>query len=240
MKNSSIILENVHVDYPINQAKSFGDFFTKSPAKQTVSALRGINLNIHGGERVGIIGLNGAGKSTLLKVMARIYHPTAGFAQTTGHVCPLFELATGFEMELSGWSNIHIRALLLGMPRQEIKEKVREIAEFTELGEFLNYPVRTYSSGMFIRLAFAVSTAIDPEILLLDEVIGAGDLAFTNKAQQRMNEFIEKGQIIVLSSHSPELLKKFCSRTIWLEHGVIRMDGSTKDVWDAYSDTIKK
>jgi ABC-type polysaccharide/polyol phosphate transport system ATPase subunit len=233
--SSSIILQNVNVDYPLNQPKQLKDYFIKKEPAKAVRALSGVNLQINKGERVGLIGLNGAGKSTILKVMAKIYHPTEGICQTTGHVCPLFELATGFEMEQSGWANIYIRAMLLGMPRDQIKEKMHEIAAFTELGHFLNYPVRTYSSGMFIRLAFAVSTAIDPDILLLDEVIGAGDMAFTQKAQMRMNEFIEKGQIIVLSSHAPDLLKKFCSRTIWLNKGTIMMDGPTAEVWDAYT-----
>lgn len=201
-----------------------------------INALSNINISIERGERVGLIGLNGAGKSTLLKVMAGIYPTTGGVAQTRGHVCPMFEFATGFEMNQSGWDNIKIRALLLGLKPKEIQAKMQEIAEFSELGEFLNYPVRTYSAGMFIRLAFSVSTAINPEVLLLDEVMGAGDINFAHKAQERMKKFMTQGKILVFSSHSPDLVSDFCERTIWLEKGRLRMDGKTEQVLKAYSD----
>lgn len=203
--------------------------------KYSVDALRNLKLGIGHGERVGLIGLNGAGKSTLLKVMARIYPPTSGTAVVQGHVCPMFEFATGFEMNQSGRDNIRIRGMLLGMSPAEIEEKLPGIAEFTELGEFLDYPVRTYSTGMFIRLAFAVSTSINPEILLIDEVMGAGDIRFADKAKRRMFEFMEQGKILVFASHSPNLLELFCSRTIWLESGSIRMDGDTREVLESYS-----
>lgn len=204
-------------------------------SQYVVDALQSLNLSIGHGERVGLIGLNGAGKSTLLKVMARIYPPTSGTATIRGHICPMFEFATGFEMNQSGRDNIRIRGLLLGMSPAEIEEKLPEIAEFTELGEFLDYPVRTYSSGMFVRLAFAVSTSVNPEILLIDEVMGAGDIKFADKARRRMFEFMEQGKVLVFASHSPELLKSFCKRSIWLESGRIRMDGDTAEVLDTYA-----
>jgi lipopolysaccharide transport system ATP-binding protein len=215
--------------------------FAKGPAKPQnyhVEALKNINLEIRHGERVGLLGLNGAGKSTLLKVMAGIYPPTAGRVEKQGHVCPMFEFATGFEMNQSGWDNIRTRALLLGMPRDEIESKLHEIGEFTELGEFLSYPVRTYSSGMFIRLAFAVSTSINPEILLLDEVMGAGDLRFAEKAKKRMFEFMEQGKILVFSSHNFDLLATFCERTIWLNKGQVVADGLTSEVTAAYQGSV--
>jgi ABC-type polysaccharide/polyol phosphate transport system ATPase subunit len=199
-----------------------------------IEALKGVTLDIRAGERVGLIGHNGAGKSTILKVMAGIYPPTAGSAKTVGHVCPLFEFATGFEYNRSGWENIRIRAMLLGMPPDEIEARLPEIAEFSELKEFLDYPVRTYSSGMFIRLAFAVSTAVNPEILLLDEVMGAGDLSFTEKANKRMREFMDQGKILVFSSHNLDMLGEYCSRTLWLDHGTLKADGPTPDVVAAY------
>lgn len=201
----------------------------------SVDALRQVNLRIGSGERVGLIGLNGAGKSTLLKVMAKIYPPTSGRVTVRGHVCPMFEFATGFEMNQSGWDNIRIRGLLLGMSPAEIEEKLPEIGAFTELGEFLDYPVRTYSAGMFVRLAFAVSTSINPEILLIDEVMGAGDIRFADKAKRRMYEFMEQGKILVFASHAAPLLESFCKRTIWLEAGGVRMDGETSEVLDCYS-----
>jgi ABC-type polysaccharide/polyol phosphate transport system ATPase subunit len=206
----------------------------KAASTYRVDALDNVNLEIKQGERVGLIGLNGAGKSTLLKVMAGIYPPTSGSIVSRGHVCPMFEFATGFEMNQSGWDNIRIRGLLLGMSPDEIEGKLPEIAAFTELGGFLDYPVRTYSSGMFIRLAFAVSTSINPEILLIDEVMGAGDIKFAEKAKGRMLEFMEQGKILVFSSHSFDLLKSFCGRTIWLEKGKVVMDGQTDAVVNAY------
>ncbi|SDA91045.1 ABC transporter ATP-binding protein [Mesorhizobium qingshengii] len=204
-----------------------------------VEALKDVTIAIEQGERVGLIGLNGAGKSTLLKVMAGIYMPTSGIAETEGHVCPMFEFATGFEMHQSGRDNIRIRGLLLGMTPDEIEAKLPEIEDFTELGEFLAYPVRTYSAGMFIRLAFAVSTSINPEILLIDEVMGAGDIRFAEKAKRRMFEFMEQGKILVFSSHNFDLLKSFCARTIWLEKGRIIMDGETEKVIAKYRSSQK-
>ncbi|MFY8063299.1 MAG: ABC transporter ATP-binding protein, partial [Usitatibacteraceae bacterium] len=153
---------------------------------------------------------------------------------TVGHVCPLFEFATGFEYNRSGWENIRIRAMLLGMHPDEIEAKLPEIAEFSELGRFLDYPVRTYSTGMFVRLAFAVSTSVNPEILLLDEVMGAGDLSFTEKANVRMREFMDQGKILVFSSHSLDLLTEYCNRTVWMNRGRIIEDGPTPAVVNAY------
>ncbi|MBI3798049.1 MAG: ABC transporter ATP-binding protein [Deltaproteobacteria bacterium] len=177
---------------------------------RVIHALRSVSLTIQAGERVGIIGPNGAGKSTLLKVLARIYPPQRGEVKVEGHVCPLFEFVTGFEMEATGWDNIRTRALLLGMSAKEIEQKIEEIAQFTDLGEFLDIPVRCYSSGMLLRLAFATSTAVDPEILLLDEVMAAGDAAFIERAQTRMNELMERASIVVFASHSLQMLAKFC------------------------------
>ena len=211
-------------------------FSTNTSRQQSyrVEALKNVNLEIRRGERVGLVGLNGAGKSTLLKVMAGIYPPAEGSVERSGHVCPMFEFATGFEMNQSGWDNIRIRGMLLGMTPREIEEKLGEIAEFTELGEFLDYPVRTYSSGMFIRLAFAVSTSINPEILLLDEVMGAGDIRFAEKAKQRMLGFMEQGKILVFTSHSLDLLGTYCGRTIWIDKGRIVADGPTSEVVAMY------
>ena len=203
-----------------------------------IEALKDVSLSIAAGERVGLIGHNGAGKSTLLKVMAGIYPPTAGAARTSGHVCPLFEFATGFEYNRSGWENIRIRGMLLGMTPDQIEMRLPEIAAFCELGEFLDYPVRTYSTGMFIRLAFAVSTAVNPEILLLDEVMGAGDLAFTEKANKRMREFMDQGKILVFSSHNLDMLAEYCSRTLWLDHGTLVADGPTSEVIARYKASV--
>lgn len=203
-----------------------------------IQALGSVSLRIQAGERVGIIGPNGAGKSTLLKVLARIYSPQKGEVQVDGHVCPLFEFVTGFEMDATGWDNIRTRALLLGMPAREIEEKIDEIGRFTELGEFLDMPVRHYSSGMLLRLAFATSTAVDPDILLLDEVMAAGDAAFIERARARMDSLMERASIVVFASHSLQVLPTFCERTIWLDHGRIVMDGWTTRVVQAYEASV--
>jgi len=207
------------------------------PERRIVHALKSISLDIDHGERVGLMGLNGAGKSTILKVMAGIYPPTSGEARIDGHVSAMFELATGFEMTQTGWDNIRIRGMLLGLTPAQVEERIHQIAEFSELGEFLDYPVKTYSAGMFIRLAFSVSTAINPEILLLDEVMGAGDVQFANKAKRRMHEFMEQGKILVFSSHSLDMLEAFCERVIWLRKGEIVLDGDAKGVLAEYQRT---
>ena len=206
---------------------------------RTVHALKDISLSIRSGERVGLIGHNGAGKSSLLKVMAGIYPPQRGVVQTEGHVCPLFEFVTGFEMEATGWENIRTRALLLGMSPKEIDQKIDDIAAFSNLGEFLDIPVRHYSTGMFVRLAFATSTAVDPQILLLDEVMAAGDAAFIESARRRMNELMERANIVVFASHSLDVLPSFCDRALLLDHGEIVADGWTADVVRSYMEDAR-
>ena len=201
---------------------------------RTVKALKDLSLTIKSGERVGIIGHNGAGKSTLLKVLAGIYPPQRGRVTIDGHVCPLFEFVTGFEMEATGWENIRTRALLLGMSPKEIEKKIDGIAAFSSLGEFLDIPVRHYSTGMFVRLAFATSTAVDPQILLLDEVMAAGDAAFIESARRRMNELMLRASIVVFASHSLDVLPSFCDRTILLKEGRIVADGPTAEVVGLY------
>ena len=204
---------------------------------RTIKALQSITLTIKSGERVGLIGPNGAGKSTLLKVMAGIYPPQRGVVRIEGHVCPLLEFATGFEMEANGWENIRTRALLLGMSVAEIERKSENIAQFSGLGDFLDIPVRCYSSGMLLRLAFATSTAVDPQILLLDEVMAAGDAAFIENARKRMDHLMERASIVVFATHSLNVLPKFCDRTILLDHGRIVADGPTQEVIQQYMES---
>lgn len=215
----------------------FRGFRRRGPVRR-VEALRNVSLEIRRGERVGLIGPNGAGKTTLLKVIGGIYHPTSGEAEVRGHVCPLFEFATGFEMDLSGWDNIRIRCMLLGMPRREVERKIDGIAEFSGLGEFLDYPVRTYSAGMFIRLAFSATTAVDAEILLLDEIMAAGDLDFAARAKRRMLDMIGRGEIVVLSSHVLDELADICNRIVWLEKGRVRLDGPSREVVERYREAV--
>lgn len=222
-------------DILIPGSKKFNDFSKDG----TVHAIKDMNLEIKEGERVTIIGHNGAGKSTFLKMVSGIYPPTSGELKVQGRISSMFELATGFEMEQSGFDNIYLRGLMLGESPKQIKEKMREIAEFSELGDFLNMPVKYYSSGMFIRLAFSVSTAIKPEILLLDEVVGAGDAAFIAKANKRMKELMSSSSIMVLVTHSMKDAVELGNRCIWFERGKIMMDGEPQKVTKEYLKNMK-
>ncbi len=215
-------------------------FWPRRASPRTVRALREVSLDIVAGERIGLIGPNGAGKTTLLKVMAGIYPPQAGEVHVEGRVCPLFEFDTGFEMDATGWDNIRTRALLLGMTARQIEEQIEEIGRFAELGEFLDVPVRCYSSGMLLRLTFATSTAVEPEILLLDEVMASGDASFIQRARARMDQMMERARIVVFATHALDLLPKICERTIWLDHGRIVLDGHTADVVSAYLDDVER
>ena len=186
------------------------------------------------GERVGIIGHNGAGKSTLLKLLAGIYPPTSGTRRVSGRVSSLFDISLGFEPEANGWDNIRFRSYLQGETPRSVQPRMQTIADFSELGEFLDMPVRYYSSGMLVRLAFSVATAIEPEILIVDEVLSAGDHSFQAKAQQRMQALISHAQAVVVVSHDLSSLTKMCSRILWLDHGRIQMSGPAEEVISAY------
>ncbi len=198
-----------------------------------VHALSGVNLQVGRGDRVGVIGHNGAGKSTLLKLLAGVYQPTSGTMEVEGKVSSLFDLALGFEQDATGWENISYRSYLQGETPRTVKAKRNAIAEFSELGEFLNTPVRYYSAGMIVRLAFAIATAIDPEILLVDEVLSVGDLAFQEKARQRMRDMVDRAHLMVMVSHDLETLPKVCNRGIWMDHGRM-IEGPIDEVIAAY------
>ncbi len=203
--------------------------------RMRVRALQDVNLTLDEGDRVGVIGHNGAGKSTLLKLLAGIYPPTKGKRLVDGQISSLFDIALGFESEATGWENIGYRSYLQGETPKTIKDKIQPIAEFSELGDFLDMPVRHYSSGMSVRLAFSIATAIEPEILLVDEVLSAGDMAFQDKARRRMQEMMSKAKIIVMVSHDLTSIAKLCDRALWLDHGTIRADGPADEVIEAYT-----
>ncbi|MGL6094901.1 MAG: ABC transporter ATP-binding protein, partial [Fimbriiglobus sp.] len=196
----------------------------------SVHALSQINLSCQDGDRVGIIGHNGAGKSTMLKLLAGVYPPTSGTRVVEGRICSLFDIALGFEGDANGWDNIKYRAYLQGETPRTLKSKIDGIAEFSELGEFLNVPVRYYSAGMMIRLAFSIATAIEPEVLLIDEVLSVGDLAFQQKAQKRMREMMVKARLMVVVSHDLASVEAICNRVLWMKHGSVIRDGNPKDV----------
>lgn len=203
-----------------------------------IQALEGVSFHFEPGDRVALIGHNGSGKSTLLRVIAGIYHPASGVMEVQGRVAALFDTAFGMDQDSTGYENILLRGLYLGLTREEIERQADDIAEFTELGEFLDMPIRTYSAGMVARLAFAVSTAVNADILLIDEGIGAGDAAFVTKANDRLVGFIERAPIVVLSSHDPNLLKRFCTRGLVLQKGRLLFDGPVEDAFAHYGDVV--
>jgi ABC-type polysaccharide/polyol phosphate transport system ATPase subunit len=199
-----------------------------------VRALEGVNLSARDGDRIGIIGHNGAGKSTLLKTLAGVYPPTTGTCLVEGKVCSLFDITLGFEQEATGWENIRYRAYLQGETPRSLSTKLDEIAEFSELGDFLNIAVRNYSAGMLMRLAFSIATAINPEVLLIDEVLAVGDLAFLQKAQARMRELMKTARLMVMVAHDLETIQKMCTRVLWMSHGRVLMAGDPAEVVGAY------
>jgi ABC-type polysaccharide/polyol phosphate transport system ATPase subunit len=205
-----------------------------------VKALHDFSLEVASGERLGIIGHNGAGKSTLLKVLAGIYPPTSGRLKVDGQISSLFDIALGFETEATGWENICYRGYLQGETPRTIRGKMQQIADFSELGKFLDMPVRYYSAGMRLRLAFSIATAIEPEVLLVDEVLSVGDRAFTEKATKRMREMMTKAQLIVMVSHDLDSIRRLCQRVIWMDHGSIRQMGRPQEVIDAYKAWAKQ
>jgi ABC-type polysaccharide/polyol phosphate transport system ATPase subunit len=239
---SSIKLDRVAVSFPIygGSARSLknrlvsgatgGRIGSDRRARTTIDALRDISLSIEHGERVALVGHNGAGKTTLLRVLAGIYPPQQGRMEVHGRIAPLFDIGLGIDPDATGYDNIKLRGLYLGLTRKQVAQRIDEIADFTELGAFLDMPMRTYSMGMQTRLAFAVSTSVDPEVLLLDEGIGAGDAAFMEKADKRLRAFVNRAGILVLASHSVGLLTQLCTRAIRLSHGEIVADGPIDQV----------
>ena len=241
----SIETRHAWVEFPIFDAKSRslkktflgkagGTIGRNTSNVLVIEALRDISLSLSMGDRVGLVGHNGAGKSTLLRLLSGIYEPTRGSAIRRGRVAPVFDLGVGMDPEISGYENIIIRGLFLGETRKTMISKVDEIAEFTELGEYLSMPLRTYSTGMRVRLAMGVVTSIDPEILLLDEGIGSVDAEFLKKAQSRLQQLVERSGILVFASHSNEFLARLCKTAIWIDHGEIRMMGGIEEVIRAY------
>jgi len=201
-----------------------------------VTALDGLDLTIGRGERVGIIGRNGAGKSTTLQTIAGIYPIAGGTLTVSGKIQALFNIGLGFEPDATGRENILYRGLAMGCAPEEITSRVEEIVAFADIGDFIDLPVRTYSSGMYVRLAFAISTYLEGDILLIDEVFGAGDMVFQKRAQKRLRDLVNKAGIVVMVSHDTNLIREVCNRVLWIEHGHLRADGNPRDVTQAYID----
>lgn len=208
--------------------------------KQKIRILDGITFKVHKGERMGVLGFNGAGKSTLLRIISGIYEPTEGSVKINGKVAPLLAISAGFDKNYTGKNNIFLNGAYLSMEENYLKEKYDEIVEFSELGEFINYPVKNYSKGMQSKLGFSVATAIKPDILILDEVLGVGDIKFKRKSSAKIKSLMKDGVTVLLVSHSIGQIKKICDRCIWIEDGKIVMEGEAKEVCEAYVKSSKK
>ena len=200
-----------------------------------VRALENITLDLKDGDRLGLIGHNGAGKTTLLRVISGVYSPVSGKVEVFGRLASYTDLALGMDPEATGWQNIIFRCVFMGMTFSEARALSPSIAEFSELGEYLDLPVRTYSSGMYLRLAFAITTSVHPDIVVMDEMIGAGDAQFLERAQRRMSELLERARILVLASHSEPIIRDFCTKVVWIEKGRVRMIGPAAEVLLAYA-----
>ncbi|MCR9195675.1 MAG: ABC transporter ATP-binding protein [Hyphomonas sp.] len=240
-----VYVENVSLTFPLYSANAVPTtrsgkddapniIRNKSGRLIGVKSLTDVDLELNSGDRLAIIGANGSGKTTLLQVLAGIYPPDEGYVEIRGTCTNLININLGMQADVTGNENIMLRGLAAGHRREEIEEQREQIAEFSQLGEFLDMPVRTYSAGMQIRLSFAIATAFKPEILLLDEWLSAGDAAFKARAVERMNSFVSEAGILVLASHSKALLQANCNRAIWLERGRVRAKGEVENIWDAY------
>jgi ABC-type polysaccharide/polyol phosphate transport system ATPase subunit len=245
-------LRNLSVEFPIYQGSSRslkkllvatttqGNLARDATHRVNVRALNDINLDIEDGDRIGLIGANGAGKTTLLRILAGIYLPTRGQVYSSGKISALLDVSLGLNPDATGLENIILRGMYMNIHPREMRTRVDDIAEFTELGAYLDMPARTYSAGMMVRLGFAVSTCILPEILLMDEWLSAGDARFLEKAQKRMKQFVGSSNILVLASHSVDLLRNWCNRGILLQHGRIAAQGDINDVVAAYQEMLSR
>jgi lipopolysaccharide transport system ATP-binding protein len=200
----------------------------------SIEALKDIDLQIVTGDRVGIVGHNGSGKSTLLRLLSGVYEPSSGKITRSGSVSSLVDISLGINGENTGRENIYLRGKLMGLTKKQIEEKIDEIIEFSELGDYINLPVRIYSSGMLLRLAFSVSTSITADILIMDEWLSVGDGAFAERSSQRLRNLVDESEILVIASHTRELLEETCNKIVWLEHGLIRKVGPTQEILSEY------
>ena len=243
---TSMHLEDVTVDFPIYNAKSRslknqvfslatgGTIGSNREGHVIIRGLENISLSLKEGERLGLVGHNGSGKTTLLRVMSGVYYPSGGSFRVNGKCTSLINISLGIDPEATGRENIAIRGALLGFRKRDLAIHKNEIEDFSELGNFLDMPVRTYSTGMQLRLAFSISTVLQPEILIMDEWLATGDQGFQEKANERLLDLVNKTKILIIASHSKDLLLKNCTRIVWLEHGKVRMDGDAEAVASAY------
>lgn len=245
---SQISIKNLTVNFRIyhDRSPSLKDYISNIFKTQAhsrysdFSALKNVSLEINPSERVGIIGHNGAGKSTLLKTLCGIYEPTEGEIKVQGRIAPLLEIGAGFHPEFTGRENIYLNGAILGYSKAQLREIEQEVIDFAEVQEFIDTPVKYYSTGMYMRLAFSLATAVHPQILILDEMFAGGDAGFVEKAKTRMHEMISKADIMVVVSHDHNLLLSLCNRIVWLDHGQIVADGNPSQIIKSYLDAQKK
>lgn len=236
---NAIHLENVSKSFNVyydktNSIKERIVYILKSKKKEKRQILKNINLDIKKGESVALIGTNGSGKSTLLKLMTKIIYPNEGKIETVGKLTSLLELGAGFHPDFTGRENIYFNASIFGLTKKQIDDRIEAIIEFSELQDFIDNPVRTYSSGMYMRLAFSVAINVDADILLIDEILAVGDEHFQQKCFSKMEELREQGKTMVFVTHSLGAVKRLCNRTVWLSNGVIKMDGNSEEVIEKY------
>jgi ABC-type polysaccharide/polyol phosphate transport system ATPase subunit len=243
-------LEAVRISFPLYQGGSrslkkrvlfhgtAGKIGRDAGDQFVVEALRDVSFSLHAGDRLALIGANGAGKTTLLRAIAGIYEPSQGTVVTRGRISPMFDINLGIDADLNGFDNIHLRALLLGLSPAQIVQRLPEIVEFTELGDYLDMPVRTYSAGMILRLSFAVATCFEPDVLLMDEWILAADAHFMGKAELRVRHFVERARVMVLASHNLDLCARWCTTGLWLDRGEVREFGPVDQVIRRYQEFV--
>ena len=250
MDNEIIKVDHVSMKFNLGIDKGFSlkQFFVdllsgkhrkKEKQNNDFWALTDVSFSVRRGEVVGLIGSNGAGKSTMLKIVAGVLKPTKGTMSAYGNICPLIELGAGFDMDLTARENIYLNGAVMGMDRAFMNQHFDEIVEFSELQDFLDVPVRNFSSGMVARLAFSVATIVNPEILIVDEILSVGDIAFQAKSEAKMLSMIQGGTTVLYVSHSLESIKKLCDRVVWLEHGKVVEIGEAKEVCDRYAEYMK-
>ncbi len=242
-KNNMIEVKNVSMRFNLGVEKNFSlkqffvdvlSFKKKKKKKEEFWALKNLNFEIKSGEVMGFVGSNGAGKSTLLKIVAGVMKPTKGKVDAYGSICPMIELGAGFDPDLTARENIYLNGAVMGYSEELLDRKFQEIVDFSELHDFLDVPVKNFSSGMVARLAFSVATIVDPEILIVDEILSVGDIAFQAKSENKMKSMIGGGTTVLYVSHSIESIRKLCNRVVWIEHGEVQMIGKTDEVLDKY------
>lgn len=253
MNDIMISVENVSMRFNLGVEKGFSlkqgfvDFFSPQKRKERNArqeagkdfwALKEVSFDIHQGEVIGLVGTNGAGKSTMLKIVSGVYKPTSGNVKVYGNICPMIELGAGFDMDLTATENVFLNGSIMGYSKDFLESKFQDIVDFSELHDFMNVPVRNFSSGMMARLAFSIATVVDPEILIVDEILSVGDAAFQAKSEGKMLSMIHGGTTVLYVSHSIESICRLCNRVIWLDHGTVRMIGETNDVCRAYCESL--